>query len=83
MNTSTQRVVSLMPFIEGLRKSEQAAIDAENVRVDKTAALMSATRKLTRLLKVAKQNGRPHGLIVKVLRTQLGIVRELDKIRSS
>jgi hypothetical protein len=72
-----------MPFIEGLRKSEQAAIDAENARIDKTTALMSATRKLTRLLKVAKANGRPHRLIVEVLRTQMGIVRELDKLRSS
>lgn len=83
LTSRTQRVVSLMPFIEGLRKAEQAAIDAENARRDKETALKAAKLKLAKLLKVANQRGKPHELIVSILRTRLGIDNEFEKARSS
>ena len=82
------RIVDITPFLRRFRELDQAAIDAENARADKVDALLAATRKLTYLVKIAK---RSHGdlprppetsaLIVKALRAQLGIVRELDALR--
>lgn len=84
-NVSHLRLVDITPFVRGVvlvnRKAEQAEIDAGNKRIDKAQALLSATRILNHLVVRANQNGRPHTLIVKALRTQLGIVRELDVVR--
>lgn len=97
MNTATSllisngaNVVSLTPFLRRFRELDQAAIDAENARADKVDALLAATRKLTRLVKMAKASHRDaprppetSALIVKALRAQLGIVRELDALRGA
>lgn len=82
-----KRLTNITPFVRGLnaieRVREQAEIDASNRRVDKAEALLSATRILNHLVKRANANGRPHTLIVKALRTQLGIVKELDAVRGN
>lgn len=88
------RIIDITPFVRGLRQferaKEQAEIDAENARADKVDALFAATRKLTRLVKIAKASHRDaprppetSALIVKALRTQLGIIRELNALRGA
>lgn len=67
-------VVNIRKFIPFICLQQEAAAQKE-------AALVNATRAMTHLVKVAKANGRPHRLIVSALRTQLGLVRELSKIR--
>lgn len=86
--TVPANVTCLTPFLRRLREQDQAAIDAENARIDKTHALLVATRKLTALVKTAKRvNGdgpqapATRELITLALRAQVGVVRELDKLR--
>lgn len=88
IGSNPSRNVDITPFLRGFKDMDQAAIDAENARIDKVTALLTATRKLTYLVKTAK---RSHGdlprpaevsaVILKALRAQLGIVRELDALR--